>query len=146
MIIKQIGIYERTKIKVLTYLPKYLDAVIILSLVPKSAQWFMTSELINFVLLKWIVSHSGQKSLPSEDFTLYLNVLGLWSFQTGYIKLESFFASESTYPKEIGLMGSHQIKVFKVDYFILTLFLVPNLFNFIHPVWKLHNPYCHIVP
>ena len=61
---------------------------------------------------------------------------GLWSFQTRYIKLERFLHNnqhtqrkflnyENWTNREPQLLA--KIKVFKVDYFILPLFLVPKL-------------------
>ena len=55
---------------------------------------------------------------------------GLWSFQTGYIKLKRFLHRkflnfENWTNGELQLLA--KIRVFKVDYFIRPLFLVPKL-------------------
>ena len=74
---------------------------------------------------------------------------GLWSFQTQYIKLERFLHNnqhtqrkflnyENWTNREPQLLA--KIKVFKVDYFILPLFLVPKLWSFAQNEWKKH-PY-----
>ena len=54
-------------------------------------------------------------------------------FSNGVYKIKTFFASESTYPKEI-------YKNFLRVYW----FWGKNLSNLLYPSWKLHNPYCHM--
>ena len=70
---------------------------------------------------------------------------GLWSFQTGYIKLERFLPkNQRTQRKFLNFEnwtnGEPQqlakIRVFKVDYFILPLFLLPKLRSVAQNEWK----------
>ena len=74
---------------------------------------------------------------------------GLWSFQTGYTKLERFLQkNQHTQRKLLNFEnwtnGEPQylakIRVFKVDYFVLTLFLVPKLRSVAKNEWRKH-PY-----
>ena len=111
------------------------------------------------ILLKFIYSEKGTKFC--EIFTLLLTVCtvvksklcvwqyGLWSFQTGGTKLEIFLPkNQHTQRKllnfESWINGEPQqlakIRVFKVDYFSLSLFLVPKLKLVTKNEWKKH-PY-----
>ena len=75
---------------------------------------------------------------------------GLWSFQTGGIKLERFLPKNQHIIQrkflnfENWTNGEPQylakIRVFKVDYFILPSFLVPKLRSVVQNEWKKH-PY-----
>ena len=64
---------------------------------------------------------------------------GLWSFQTGDTKLERFLP-KNDYTQRKWLNSECWIngKLSKIIQIFLNFFS-----NFISPVWKLHNPYCH---
>ena len=77
---------------------------------------------------------------------------GLWSFQTGYTKLERFLhKNQQNLWKLLNFenwtYGEPQkfakIRVCKVDYFILPSFLMPKLRLVAQNVWKEH-PYIYI--
>ena len=70
---------------------------------------------------------------------------GLWSFQTGYMKLERFLP-KNQHTQRIFLNFKNwinggpqklaKIRVFKFDYFILPLFLMPKLSPVAQNEWK----------
>ena len=75
---------------------------------------------------------------------------GLWSFQTGGAKLERFLPknqnTENNFenfenwtnvePQQLAKIRVNWLQVFKVDYFILPLFLVPKLRSVAQNEWK----------
>ena len=72
---------------------------------------------------------------------------GLWSFQTGYTKLKRFFHKNQQTQKKLlnfenWTNGEPQelakIRVCKIDYFILLLFLIPKLRSVTQNEWKKH--------
>ena len=97
-------------------------------------------------ILKFISCQEFTSTLILSMYVLWQ--YGLWSFQTGVIKLERFLPKNQHTQTLIfaSYWGSPLVQFSKFQNFLsVCWFLGQSLSNSMYPVWKLHNPYCHNV-
>ena len=112
-----------------------------------SCLYFFNQFFEELFMLSYVIKSLNEQVLIQHVCTL--QQYRLWSFQMGYTKLERFLPKyQYTQRKFLNFdnwtNGKPQqlakIRVFKVDYFILPLFLVPKLKSVTQNEWKKH-PY-----
>ena len=107
-------------------------------------QFYVSTKLEKKLVGRWTVFSNWQKQDFSINYVLpTVWHYGLWSFQAGGTKLE-IFLPKNQHTFWHFLTPCHLPKFSKFNNFLwVCWFLGKNIFNFVPPAWKLHNPYCH---